>query len=264
MKTIKTLRKIGAVAALAVVCVSGTQAAVITLQGTGQVEDVYLRGDNSQTSATANFGASTLLLVGRLPDSGTQILSNSLMRFDMSSLAGQTVSNATLRLYNTNNASQTANVTVNVYEVASANGDWVEGTGTGGTVNGTSDWRFKIQNTGAWAGGQNGAGVAGTDYVNTLIGSATVVDGTAGYVEFTLSASVIQNWITNPSQNYGIILTSPGAAQGAMAYFSSSEAASNGPQLVITTVPEPATWGLLGAGLTITMVLRRRSSRQQA
>jgi hypothetical protein len=68
-----------------------------------------------------------------------------------------------------------------------------------------------------------------------LVGSATVIDGSAGYVDFTLDAAVVQKWIDHPEQNYGIILTVPGAAQGQAAYFNSSEAASNVPELMLET-----------------------------
>lgn len=251
---------IGLMAAVLTMCLSQVMADVVTLSGTGQIQDVYLRGDNNAggTTPVNNYGGSTLLMVGRITDGTTyQNLANTLLRFDLSSLSGQTVTQATLRLYNSNNAGQTADVTVSAYEVAAANGDWVEGAGAGAVVTGTSDWRFKIQNTGAWAGGQNGCGIAGTDYTTNLVGSAIAVNTTAEWVEITLSAGVIQQWIDNPGQNYGLILTAPGAVQGAAAYFNSTEAAINGPQLVLQTIPEPTTIGMLGIGAGVALLFRR-------
>ena len=220
-------------------------AETVTLSGTGQMEDTYLRGDDSQNSTVYNYGGSTLLIVGDLAD---PVSINALMRFtDFSGVpGGQTVTNATLRLYNTNHGNQTGDVDIEIHELVAANGDWVEGSGLGTVVSGTSDWRFKVQNTGDWAGGRNGAGVAGTDYTTALVGSATAADTTAEWVEFTLDASVVQNWIDNPGQNYGIVLTAPGAADGEAAFFRSSEDSLLTPELVLETIPEPATLGLIG------------------
>jgi hypothetical protein len=240
-------------------CLSPATAALVTLSGASQMEDTYLRGDNSQTSAVYNYGAPEYMIVGQL---SSNVIVNSLMRFtDLSGLSGKTVTSATLRLYNQNQASQTADVTLDVYEVAAANGDWVEGTSLGVVQTGSSDWRFKIQNTGAWAGGQNGCGVVGTDYTTHLVGSAIATDTTAEWVEITLDASVVQKWIDNPSQNYGIILTAPGAtANGQIAYLRSSEATVTGtaPQLVLNVIPEPATVGMLGLGAGVALLFRHR------
>lgn len=215
-----------------------------SFSGTNQVKDVYLRGDNTEVSATANYGGSSVLVAGRLSET---VVNNSLLRFtDLSGLSGRTVSNATLRLYNYNHANQTAGVTVDVYEVASANGDWVEGDYLGGTGWDASDWRFKVQNTGEWAGGRNGCGVAGTDYTSNLVGSALFADTTAEWVDVELDASVVQNWINNPGQNYGLILTAPNATNsGELIYLESSEASSgNGPELMIEVLLENSfeTW----------------------
>jgi heat shock protein HslJ len=210
----------------------------VTVSGTNQLQDVYLRGDNNAggTTPVNNYGGSTLLMVGRIADgTGYQNLAHTLLRFDLSGLSGQTVTQATLRLYNNNNAQQTSDVTVSAYEAVAANGDWVEGAANGAVVTGTSDWRFKIQNTGVWAGGQNGCGVAGTDYTTNRVGSATVADGAAGYVDIALDAAVVTKWIDHPEQNYGIILTVPEAVPGQVVYFNSSEAASNVPALMLET-----------------------------
>lgn len=264
MKKIHIQRRIVGIAGCMIVilafCIGQAVADVVTLSGTNTVQDTYLRGDDSSGSQRLNLGGANNLLVGRLEDGATfQKLGNTLLRFDVSSLAGQTVSDVTLRLFNLNDALQTADVTINVYEVAAANGDWVEGDGLAAIVSGTSDWRFKIDNTGDWAGGHNGCGVAGTDYTTALVGSAVSADTTAQWVEFTLSAAVIQNWIDNPSQNYGLVLTSPGALQGEAAFFVSSESGTNGPELQVTVIPEPTTVGLFLISSAGVLLLRRAS-----
>jgi len=224
------------------------RAETVTLSGMSQMEDTYLRGDNLQTSASYNYGGANLLIVGA--STNAAVIANSLMRFtDFSAVSGRTVTSATLRLYNNNNAGQTADVTIHVYEVAAANGDWVEGTSLGVTVTGVSDWRFKIQNTGFWAGGTgSGCGVAGTDYTTNLVGRAVSTNTMAEYINIALDASVVQKWIDNPSQNYGILLTAVGAAPGQIAYFNSSENTIGLPQLVLEVGAQKTALGLYVIG----------------
>ncbi len=229
---------------LLILLLAGVQqvdAGTVTLTGTNQVEDVFLRGDQyaGGTTASQNFGGNDFIMVGRLADGVSNTnLANTLLRFSgFSSLSNQVVQSATLRIWNQNHVNQTADVAIDVYEVAAANGDWVEGNGVGSVITGTSDWRFKIQNTGEWAGGRNGCGVAGTDYVNSLVGSAVATNTTQEWVDFTLDADVIQNWIDNPDQNNGLVLTAPGALEGEVALFYSSEKGGNSmPQLVLETI----------------------------
>ncbi len=239
---------------LAVMCCGFVaHASVITLKGTSNVEDVVLRTDVPQK----NYGGANWFMVGKLVAGATN---NTLLRFtDLSAASGQTVTNATLRLYKTDWSNQTADVTVNIYQVAAANAGWVEGAGLGTLVDGTSDWSWKIQTVNTpWAGGQNsGCGKAGTDYTISLVGSVTALDATAGYIDINLDASVIQNWIDNPSQNYGLILTAPGATAGQVVWFNSSEAGSGNPELVLNVIPEPVTSGLLGVGGLLVLILRR-------
>ncbi len=212
-------------------------AGTITLSGANQMEDVYLRGPDSINTAVNNYGASSLLIVGQLD---SNVVVNSLMRFtDFSGISGQTVTHATLRLYNQNYAQQTGDVTIDIYEVVAANGDWVEGDGVSQVITGTSDWRFKIQNTGAWAGGRNGCGVAGTDYTTHLVGQALFADTTKEWVDVALDADAVQNWLDHPDRNYGLLLTAPGATAGQIAYLGSSEQ-TNGtaPSLVLEVLLE--------------------------
>jgi hypothetical protein len=210
-----------------------TPTEIISFSGTNQVEDVLIRGDDTQGTAASNFGEYSLLIAGRLDASQPM---NTLLRFaDLDGLSGQFVSNATLRLYNYNHVGQTSDVTLDLYEVAAANGNWVEGTYENAVGWGASTWRFKVFNTVDWAGGRNGCGVAGTDYTTNLVGQALVADASAEWVEFELDPAVVQNWINNPDQNYGLILTSPNASvDGELAYFVSSEGTEGlGPQLVL-------------------------------
>jgi hypothetical protein len=185
---------------------------------------------------------------------------NTLMRFtDLSAASGQTVTSALLRLYKVDWDKQTADVTVNIYQVAAANAGWVEGSGKAELIDGTADWRWRSQGDNTpWAGGQNGCGIAGTDYTTDLVGSVTAHAATGGFLDINLDVSVVQNWIDNPGQNYGLVLTAPGAtAAGQVAWFLSSEGDSGQPSLTVTTIPEPASVGMVGIGAGLFMILRR-------
>ena len=253
----KVMHMVGLVAVILLLGGVQAWAETVTLSGASQMEDAYLRGDDTQVSAAQNYGGSELLIVGDLT---SPVTINALMRFtDFSGVSEKMVTNATLRLFNQNHANQTGDVAIEIHELVAANGDWVEGTVSDAVQTGSSDWRFKIQNTGDWAGGRNGAGVAGTDYTTALVGSATAADTTAEWVEFVLDASVVQNWINNPLQNYGLVLTAPGAADGETALFRSSEttATTTAPQLVLETIPEPAALGLIGIACGMLLFARR-------
>jgi hypothetical protein len=205
----------------------------VTLNTTSQIEDVQLRSDTPR----GNFGGMSYMLVGKVGIA----TNNTLMRFtDLSAAAGQTVTSAVLRLYQTNWSNQTADVTVNIYQVAAANAGWVEGAGsTGLLIGGTSDWWWKSQTVNTpWAGGQNGCGIAGTDYTTSLVGSVTALAATGGFLNINLDVSVVQNWVDHPEQNYGLVLTAPGATAGQVVWFNSSEAVANVPLLILDIIPK--------------------------
>lgn len=213
-----------------------------SFSGTNQIEDVYLRYDaNSIVAQSSNYGGLNFMMVGQL---NADIKANLLMRFSgLSALEGQTVTNVALRLYSNDfSGQQTADVTVNVYEVAAVNSSWQEGDGNGDfSTDGWSSWRFvnrdSVGGNVQWAGGETGCGTSGTDYVTNLVGSAVVSDGVAEYVEFSLDTDVVQNWIDNPSQNYGLLLIAEGASAGQIVFFNSSESTSgNVPKLIVDTV----------------------------
>jgi hypothetical protein len=66
------------------------------------------------------------------------------------------------------------NQTVTAYQIATANEDWGEGTSNGAAEVGTACWYdHTYNNTQEWAGGE-GCDVAGTDYVNTSLGTFTI------------------------------------------------------------------------------------------
>jgi hypothetical protein len=166
------------------------------------------------------------------------------------------------------NAQQAATI-VDIYAITAANADWVEGTGdTGGA--GVSSWNDRATST-PWAGG-GGLGDDPGDggYGPTLLGSYSFPDIAANdrvsrTIDLNSSANaVVENWIDNPSQNAGFLLrVRTEATLGQFVVLDSRNMATvnNRPGLIVETIPEPATWVLLAAGLTTLIVFRRRRSR---
>ena len=208
----------------------------VTLSGPSLMEDTYLRGPNNTTSTAKNYGGQDKLIVGRGINATDE--ANGLIRIpDLTSASNLvSVTRAVLRLYDFNIANQTMDVDINAYEVSAANHGWVEGSSDDVVESGASCWRFLAQNTVAWAGGQNGCGISGTDYTTNLVAMATSVDGVAGWVEFDLDVAVVQKWIDTPSDHHGLVLISQGAGgAGEVVFFRSSEFADAAfhPQLVL-------------------------------
>ena len=112
------------------------------------------------------------------------------LRFDVSTLAGAMVNSLTLRL--TQNLSlPREGGTLEVYRLLPANADW-NNNGTYGTKDGVNPW----------AGGPNGALVAGTDYDPVLLGSVAYNPaGAVGTVYDVVvpgesAAALIEAWTT--------------------------------------------------------------------
>ena len=120
-----------------------------------------------------------------------------LQRFDLSSIpAGSVCDAATLYLYDTNWSLRTVDNPIAIYRIAAANGDWIEGTQQDEAQVGSPCWSYKAYNTVGWAGSA-GLKTAGTDYVDTVLGSATFTDGVSGYRGITLTAAglaVLESW----------------------------------------------------------------------
>lgn len=162
-----------------------------------------------------------------------------LFRWDLSSIP-KTMGcvSAALSVRDTNFASRTANNTVNIYKVADANGTWVEGTASDATEVGSCCWNKKVYNTTNWAGSV-GMGTAGTDYVNTVLATASFTDGSSGFKTFNFNANgllVLQSWFGTTGGN-GLFLIGDEATSGSITQWDSSETATsaNRPILEIYT-----------------------------
>lgn len=209
---------------------------------TGVGADTYVYSSNPTLNygALATFGAST----ARKP----------IIRFDLSSIpASATIVSATLSLYNSANIN--GSTAVNLFKVADANGDWVEGTATGQIQAGSPCWNFKAYNTVTWAGSV-GLATAGTDYINTLLATATLANGTLANTQNAIvfnddGLAVLQGWFGASSNNGFVILTANTTAN----YFHSKQASTEGYRPVLSIVyEEAAPVALVAADLTLSAV----------
>ena len=237
--------------ALAFVFCGNAAAGMMTFQGPTQANDNCLIRNYNE----ANFGGGPLD-VGL--QNGSTGIRRSLLRFDLSALAGKTVTAASLTLTLGRNADAGMDgATVELDRILPANAGWVMGTGTifPGGETGASCWNYKAYNTVAWAG-LGGLDVAGTDYDATPVGSFTLAGiDTVGktYTVNFANVSFLQGWINNPANNAGFRITSPtleGLTYECARFYSSEDAtASNQPLLTVTYAPEPSTFALLLIGL---------------
>jgi hypothetical protein len=169
----------------------------------------------------------------------------SYLKFDLSGLTAvnaEDIESATLRLYLTDVAASGFGVNPSEAYPVSANfnlvtgGDWSKATITYGN-----------------------APAAGP-----LVGGITGIDSVGVWVELDLT-DVVQGWVSGDTANYGLRLTQPTNVRdntntSVFAMFASDGAASNRPELVINTVPEPSVCLLLGGTGMFFLVARRRRS----
>lgn len=176
-------------------------------------------------AATTNYGNEVIIDVGEW----TTQLRRSLVKFDLSARsASDTFKSAVLKLYDTaGDLSSNARV-MSAYRVLRA---WVEGEST-----------WNIYSTGNnWAT----AGCANTtsDRESTVLGSITMpATEVAQYYGFDLTAGLVQDWVDGGLTNNGLLLQMATENED-MHEFSSSEAASNKPQLIIDYEPAPLSPG---------------------
>jgi predicted ribosomally synthesized peptide with SipW-like signal peptide len=155
-------------------------------------------------SANTNYGANVNLIDGR---SGSTY-QKALIKFTLSSIPSTAViTSATLQLYAT--ADGNANDVVNMYRLRRA---WIEGNNstnsgvTWNTYNGSSPW------------GTAGAANISSDFINTIIATATIPsDGMNNWYSWTspLLKDEVQAFVSGTTTNNGWILypTSPGGGQ---------------------------------------------------
>ncbi len=174
-----------------------------------------------------NFGGCDTLRVGVEPP----LVSRSILSFDINYITPSEVAikSAALDIY-VSSCSAAYYPTIRAYSVTK---NWVEGTAdcAGDTLTGAATWN-------CYAGAAYPWDSVGGDYESTPISSAVTVTST-GKVSFSLDTSFVKNWLTDPSQNYGILLKADDESAGMLdpqsyIYFSSKEdSASLRPKLTV-------------------------------
>lgn len=261
------------VAAAAVLASAWSGAAPVVLQqglnGYAGTDDTFLFQNYAglTTGGTGNINAG-----GWVGGAGTTA-ERGLIRFDLSSLAGQTITSASLTLTSTGQIVDHAwSDTLTLYRVSDANKAWVGGTEYANAPgsNGYATWANLNENdvpgsAVAWAGSA-GLMTAGTDYIATPLATAAISSADAIGTQYTLTfadAAFLNDWATNPSNNAGFLLVLPGGEVARMqeVSFASAQAdtASARPQLSVV-VPEPISLGLFATALVLMAGRRRRTA----
>lgn len=143
------------------------------------------------TGATTNYSTETQMYVGEY-NGGAQI-GRSLVKFDLSSLSGKTISSATLRLTDLGSDFASNTRTMHVYRLLR---NWVEAEATWNVYSSGNNW------------GTAGAGNSTTDYNSTSLGSLSIdaTESAGEQYDITLDAATIQSMVDGGVDNYGFLL----------------------------------------------------------
>ena len=222
----------------------------------------------SLSAPATNGGAYSPLTVGRFNTNGSDTR-RGLIRFDLSSLAGNvvSVSSASLSL-SLGGAATSGSFTIKVHPLLAANVGWQAGTGqftAASTQTGDSTWNQRNSGQANWAGG-SGASVAGVDYSSNELASFTWSPSSTS-VDISIPNALIQSWIDTPSTNAGLFLKpiGPGTATNVAANFAPSEfsVAEKRPTLSLHGVTEILRQSPLGPDSLYDWYLLRRPNGQE-
>jgi hypothetical protein len=151
---------------------------------------------------------------------------NSLFEFDVSPIAGETISSASLSLWS---ASTFSGREIRAYPILVANNGWLE-IATWNYADGATASQRWAGDTGNDGGADAGCSQSGTDFDATFIGSWSLpgIDNTE--VNSALTTSAVQAWVDG--ENYGATLRAVGTAP---AYYDTSDSVTTAqrPKLVI-------------------------------
>lgn len=256
-------------ATLGLLTIGSAQAATMSftegVDGYAGTDDTWLR----QGNPNRGYGAFSNIQF----DANATNASRWLLRYDISTLGdalapGQSiiVTSATITLTQTIANNNTETATLEIRPVADANADWVPGVGTGAPESGGgATWLVRSQTAGSgvgseWAGGAAGALVAGTDSIDTVVGSATVAAGSAvgSTVAFNLDAATVQGWIAGTN---GGVFIDVSTITNVLGFGSSDNGTiANRPTLSVTfdVIPEPGSLALFSAAAGLCLVRRKK------
>jgi hypothetical protein len=154
---------------------------------------------------TNNYGANTQLLMGYPTAASTWKRQTTLIKFDLTVLAGSTINSATFYCYNDENAwRDRGNITAR--RILAANTGWVAGTADGTPQAGSVSWSSHSYTTKAWAGSTGGCQVSGTDFSSVGLGTATIGNVNWPGGETITMALNLTEFNTMVTTNDGIVL----------------------------------------------------------
>jgi hypothetical protein len=172
----------------------------------------------SSDATTNQFGAG-FVDVGEA--TGAVTIRRTLLQWDLSSLAGATISGVNFRFYDQGTDLTDNTRTMSCYRVLRA---WGESTCTWNTTDGSTSW------------GTAGADNTTTDRESSSIGGLSMPNPpVAGYKDITLTASLVQEWVSGVMVNNGILLRMATETNDLHRFDSRSE--TNPPLLVIDYIP---------------------------
>lgn len=232
-------------------------------------EDTFIAiNDASGYVSDWNFGGDPSFELGA---AGANTLRRDLLRFDLTSMAGQyaAITGVTLRL--TIQSSSATSNTVEVHQVSAANTGWVAGSGHANSVSpsGLSTWAFRNQTASGsgtpWAGSA-GAGTPGTDYLSAIVASTPWSGGQTGTFDLVFTdTAFLSDWINGT--NSGLLLkntTEPSNENRLFILSSEYSTIASRPELIVsyTAIPEPSSLALsVGLGAAILAIYRRRQNQ---
>ncbi len=175
---------------------------------------------------------------------------NSALHFDVSSLVGQNIISAELRLFGTSFNNQSSSVSTSLWRI-----------GTNWTENQVTWLNASTGNPWSNAGGDNYGQTGG---INTNPYSVTTYNQGENIWIGHDATSLVSEWVNGSQQNFGMMLTS--TLNSSMVYvsregqFATQSFEQNRPELVVVydSVPEPFTLLLLGGAGIFGLSKRRR------
>ena len=201
-------------------------------------------------------GGSTSFYSGETGRAGAR---RGLLAFDVADNvpADATITSASLTLTVTKSGPGLINEQYSIYDLLA---DWGEGSSvsTGGAgaaaTPGSATWLYRSYSGTSWTN-------PGGDFTGNA--SATQLIGGSG--AFTLSspdvAADVQNWLNNPSSNFGWILIGNESVSDSAKQFASRESTLGAPQLAITytesATPEPGSAAIAGVVASLALLRRR-------
>ena len=156
-----------------------------------------------------------------------------IQRFNLSEIpAGSQIVSAKVYYYKTN-VVPNGNVTVTIYSISQANGDWPEGTKYNRPAEaGDSSWNLKDGSGVRWAGSP-GLSTSGVDYEPEPLCTFAIPPGAQVGDEFVCELDIqrVSGWLGETNTNYGILLVANAKAD----YIGSAENPNPGyrPKLVV-------------------------------